>query len=815
MGVLNAVSRFRDSARKTNNYKKTPASVREAFSIHEVSKDGIFKVEATGKESGVFDACFTFSNINYINKDDDEKTAILLQMMKWLNFMSIDFKITVMNTYRDTEKYINDIMHTPNADAYSPVKGSLDEWVRQKVSEGKIKDNRQDMYLTIVVRSSNRDEAKSYISNTAMQVERMFGSFGSSVKRLDGEGRLNILKDFFYPEDVENGIGYVFDKGRKEPLSSVLPTSIEQEKNWMVLGETCASVLFAREYASSLDEGNVVNGFASLPFVSIFTLDYAPVQKRTLSDMLDAAHLNNEKAIAQEEEARRKKGSYMVGVSYQKEKQKEELEKYKTQIESNSETAFLVSMYCVVTAHDDETLAKYINSLKLIARENGVFLDTCNFTQLKSLNTAMPIGTRSIKYPRSFLTSSLVSLQPFYAQELEEEGGFFYGLNRTTKHLVFGNRKKLASPHGMIVGHTGSGKSFFIKETEISQTLIGTDDDLMVIDPQNEMRGICEVFGGQFIDMAPKADFFINPLEVPEGILKSNNTVEKAQFTAEQTSWLTSFCAAAMRNIVLTEEHYSILGRSLRTIYAEIFEKKAVNEQPTLFSVRTLLKKYMDEAENAADKEVARVLYNSLEEYTEGAFDLFAYPSTVDIHKRFVVFGLAEVPSQLWEPVMITIMHFLSNRMEYNKQYQRPTRLIIDETQEVCRNEASAAMLMHAVVTYRKFGGIVTMALQNLTRALENPDLRDMFSNCGYKYFLDQGGVDAASLAEIQELSTAEFGSLSENRPGFGLLVWGKKIIMLDSSMEKTNSLYDVFSTNFHEKAARQRMGEDNKQCST
>lgn len=805
MSVLNAASRFRNSARTTSDYKKVPASVREAFSICEVAKDGIFKIEATGKESGVFDACFEFSDINYINRDDDEKTAILLQLMKWLNFMTIDFKITIANTYRNTEKYIADIMYTPNADTYDSVKDSLNDWVKQKISEGKIQNTKQDMYLTIIVRALSKEEAKVHISNTAMQIERMFTSLGSSIRQLDGKERLDILKDYFYPEDVENKIEYVFDNPRKSPLSAVLPTSIEQEKNWMTLGEACASVLFAREYASSLDEGAVVHGFASLPFVSFFTLDYAPVEKSTLSDMLSAAHLNNERAIAQEEESRRKQGSYMTGISYQKEKQKEELEKYRTQIEANSESAFLVSLFCVVTAPDDETLAKYINSVKLVARENGVFLDTCNFTQLKSLNTAMPLGIRSIKYPRSFLSSSLVSMQTFYAQELQEEGGSFLGLNRTTKNLAFGNRKDLPSPHGIIVGHTGSGKSFFIKATEVSQTLIGTDDDLIIIDPQNEMRNICEVFGGQFIDMTPKADIFINPLEVSEDILKSENSVEKAQFIAEQTSWLTSFCAAAMRNIVLTEEHYSVLGRTLRTIYGEIFEKKAINEQPTLFSVRHLLKSYMDESTNPADKEVARVLYNSLEEYTEGALDLFAYPSTVDIRKRFVVFGLAEVPNQLWEPVMITIMHFLSNRMEYNKAYQRPTRLIIDETQEVCRNEASAAMLMHAVVTYRKFGGIVTMALQNLTRALENPDLRDMFSNCGYKYFLDQGGVDAASLSEIQELSSAEFNSLSESRPGYGLLIWGKKIIMLDSSMEKTNPLYDVFSTNFHEKAAQQR----------
>ena len=114
-------------------------------------------------------------------------------------------------------------------------------------------------------------------------------------------------------------------------------------------------------------------------------------------------------------------------------------------------------------------------------------------------------------------------------------------------------------------------------------------------------------------------------------------------------------------------------------------------------------------------------------------------------------------------------------------------------------------MLLKAVETYRKFGGICTMAMQNFSRALENPELRDMFSNCGYKCFLDQGGMDANNIALIQQLSSEEFKKLSEDIPGYGVMVWGKKVILLDSRMNKENPLYEIYSTNFHEKAEAMR----------
>ena len=49
------------------------------------------------------------------------------------------------------------------------------------------------------------------------------------------------------------------------------------------------------------------------------------------------------------------------------------------------------------------------------------------------------------------------------------------------------------------------------------------------------------------------------------------------------------------------------------------------------------------------------------------------------------------------------------------------------------------------------------MALQNLTGALENDKLRDTFSNCGYKYFLNQSGIDAGQLRQIQDLLETEY----------------------------------------------------------
>lgn len=182
---------------------------------------------------------------------------------------------------------------------------------------------------------------------------------------------------------------------------------------------------------------------------------------------------------------------------------------------------------------------------------------------------------------------------------------------------------------------------------------------------------------------------------------------------------------------------------------------------------------------------------------------MLARPSTIKINSRLIGFGMANVPENNWEAVMVTILHYLSMRMDYNKKLQKATHLIVDEAQIVSSKPGSADQLNNAVITFRKFGGIVTMAMQNVTAALSNPKLVELFQNCSYKCFFDQGGVDAQSLAAIQDLTAKEYQALGTGRVGEGVIVWNKKVLLFNARISEKNVLYETFNTNFHEKAKR------------
>ncbi len=798
--VVNPRKKFVDSGKKTIRKKGIPGNVRDAFFIANVKSDGIFQIES-GKGLKMYDRVYVFTDINYVNKDVNEKRSILEQLAAFLGFMNADFKITVANEYRNMSDFIRKVYSEMNRDAYPEISAGMKEWIRQKMKDGEVQDLERVLYLTVTVKAYSHEEARSYFLGIDMELEHMFLAMRSVLVPLNGEMRLSALKKFFY-RDTDN-FSFDFDTPYTDPLDTAIPISIDAcEMDFMVFnGHQYASVLFGRNFNSSINEEKLIHELTRVDYPSIVTIDYAPVDRSVLKDYLRYLHTSAERAISQELDEKNKNGQTMSGISYMREKNMEEIEGVSDQIDDNDDSCLLVGLLVVITAESENELSKRIDSMKHAGKENGVILETYNWVQLKAFNTALPYGGRQVSHQRAFLTSSLVAMQPFYAQDLVETGGQMYGMNRTTKHLVFGNRKKLASPHGMIVGHTGSGKSMILKLL-IAQVLLCIPDDITVLDPQNEYQSICYDFGGQFIDFTPKSECHINPMEIPAEIWKTKDMVRRNQFIADVTKWANAFCQSIMRNMVFTQEHAAVIGECVREIYEEAFSRHVVKKQPTIRDLRQKLGILSEQREHEQDRILIRRIFNSLAEYTEGAYDMFAYPSNVDINNRFVAFGLHNVPEDFWEPVMITIMSFLSTRMEYNQKARKATRFIVDEAQTVANNESSAAIMLKAILTYRKYGGICTLALQNLTRALENPQLRDMFSNCGFKLFLDQGGVDAKRLTEIQELSEREFQSLGEETPGYGLMVWGKKIILLDSQIAKENVLYQKFSTNFHEKVS-------------
>lgn len=806
MPRLDTNARFTEKKAVTVPVVKVPEKVKDALNISEVRQNGIFKIEPMDGMA-LYDQCYIFEDINYKNQDEKKKTSTLLEVMKWFKSMSTQFKITIANEQQDMEQFMEEIFHPLHGKEYPELEQGIGDWINQKLEEG-TRDISKILYLTVTCRAKSFEEAAVFFSTLDTTLQFLFSTLKSRLYRMSGVERLTLIQRMM--RAGEQGIppheASLMDR-TDNWKNQIVPAMIEQDMDYMRINNRYACVLFAHDYEQTLDEEKVIHGLTDTLFPTYITLDIEPVRRRLLKDKLLSAHTNNEMSISKERDKNYRMRQFGAGTSYQLSKKKEELEEMLDQVDGNDEEAVFLGLLVLVFADTLEELDQRVDTLKQIATVNGYTLDPYYRRQLKALNTVLPIGGRQVNHMRSLFTSSAVAFQPFYARDLQDKNSFVYGLNRTTKQLLRGDRKKLKNPHGMIVGHSGAGKSYFIKETEIGQTLLFTNDDIVVLDPNNEQESYIKLCGGQYFDFTPQCQIHLNPFEVPDDVWKGTE-VEKNMFIAKKTEYAIAFCAAVMKNILVTQVHNVYIGRAVRKMYESYFGRRRRGEQPTLRVVRDNLKKQLEEADTQEERRMLLDIVDSLEEYTDGVYDMFAHPSNLDMNSRLVGFGLKNIPKPVWEVVMVTLMHFLSIRIEYNQKELIALRLIVDEAQVVCEKGTSAEQLLYAVETYRKVGAVVTLALQNLTRALENPELRDMFSNCPYKCFLDQGGVDAASLAQIQELSEEEMRALEEDVPGRGVMVWDSQVYLFDARMKEENVLYSQFSTNFHEKAEQKKLQE-------
>lgn len=377
--IFNATKKLQDSVVLTSSSfnGKTPVSTRDSLFIHKANKSGIFQIERNGNRK-LYDRCYAFTDINYINQDKDEKIHVLENLMDFFKSMSMAFKITIANEYQDMNKFIDDIFVNKNDDEYPVISSGIRQWIDEKKEEARIYDIKRILLLTLTVRSSSYDEARSYFLGMDTEIERAFAAFKSKIVPLNGEQRLEIIDRFFYKEDA--GAPYSFES---DALYDVIPVSIDNYKDFMIFNKNqYVSVLFARRFDTSIDANKAIYTLSNREYPSFITIDYAPVAHDITKDALKSMFGNNERAIAQEADAKKNNNQAITGISYAKKKKRQELERYMDQVDDDSEECLMADLVITVTAESEDELVRRIEALQEQSKKTGIILDTYNQVQL-------------------------------------------------------------------------------------------------------------------------------------------------------------------------------------------------------------------------------------------------------------------------------------------------------------------------------------------------------------------------------------------------------------------------------------------------
>ena len=477
---------------------QTPASIQQMLDIAGVHENGIFEIEpnnGAGKKRRKFDRVYSFSDLNYVDQDKQQKDGILFQLRKFLNSMDTDFKITIQCEPRDVTNFQKSLLQDENKSEYPELARYNNEMIKKSLEKGQ-ENVRKQRYLTVSANCRSIEEAEGWFDTFEHTALPIFYAMGSELVPLNAVQRFQKIRNYFFTDDGEESFILPFQdmvQAGRDFRNSILPHSVRNHKSYMEFDEECMRILFAAVLPTRLNEEKLIFELTDFPFYTCLTIDTAYIPREVLRGKISNTNFYNENAIGQEVQANASMGNFYSEPSYAKKKKQANLKKYMDQIEEDDENGFYVGILLAVRGANKEELDANTAEVRRRCRKHSIQIVPYYDQQIQALNTLLPIGARRVNNMRSVLTSSYLAFQPFYSWDLIQPGGTWYGINKKTRNPIIGNRKTLKNSNGVIFGHTGSGKSMLLKITEIGQTLINSTDDIFLIDPQNEMKGHPEI----------------------------------------------------------------------------------------------------------------------------------------------------------------------------------------------------------------------------------------------------------------------------------------------------------------------------------
>ena len=785
---------------QTERIYKVPLCIQDTIPIYRIAENGIFELESpTNKDGGKkklhqFDKMYLFEDINFSTQDEEEKEETGKRFETLLRSMNVSYKIIVSNHYADNGKLREEILQKAVSKEREPLAREYHQMIEDRLQEGR-GGLLQSKYFIVTCRKPDYESAKNYFNTIEFSIQQLFHRLGSCLIPLDATERLRALHSYYRMGDEAS---FSFDWNeylhlKRDWRNDIINTSLREYPEYLEMESgNCACVMFIRKYPNGLTD-QFLNELTNMNFPLIYTMDVEPLDNDVAYQMVMKKYMSNERSINREQELKNENGDYSTNINYERRKQQRDTEEMLDRISSFDERLLYVGITIVIKASSREKLEERTEKVRIIGKTHNMDIVLHSHRQLDALNTSLPTGARFVNTMRTITSEELSIFIPFNVQEIHDDLGYCYGFNKVSKNLIIGNRKLLKNGNGMVFGVPGSGKSYNEK-SEMGQVLCFSKDDIIVVDPMGEYKGIAAAWGGQYINLTQSAEnvFYVNPFHVPDEVPDID------RFVAEKAEFAYAICEQALKPAPLTSRHIAVIDKAVSSMYEEYFRKRKDKrrrknrpESPTIPVMRNRI------MELYGDNEAAIV--EQLEVFADGTLDIFAREQSISDENRFTVYGFSELGKRMRAMAMLVMIESITAKIKYNQSDGVATWVYVDEMHELWGEEYSLHALEKMWREVRKRGGICTGMSQNLIDAKRNRSTKTMVSNSEFMLLLDQGTMDKEAVEDLFDISSEQLACVNGAEPGTGLIRFGDKIVPFDNTMEKDSSLYRLFNTNFHE----------------
>lgn len=791
MTMLPMKTRDRSGTKDSRRRKTTrkPKGVKQLIGYDFMLRNGIAHLGGDQWSASV-----VFEDINYQLSPEAHQMEIIDKWARVINSFDAGQSVQIASYTRSrgVREILADVMMDERGDG-------LDEYRRDynRLAEGKLESVSRDTstikIMTVTITENDRQAACATLNALCNNLVAQLRNIDEcAATRLDRAHRLRLMAEVLRP-----GESFTFDErrfahqpGQPDTKDLVCPWSIDARKPDRLDIESMDSSFFHRTmWVSSLPpelSDQLVNDLTGLRARVDVSIHLAPMDRGDSMTRVRRKNAEIKMQIMDQRRKNRKQGLDPDDLPDDLADQQEQLGQLRDELRQTNQRLVDSIIVIGVSAASEEELELTCRNVRAKVNAQSCKAESLKFMQLEGLTAELPLGANPLPMTRTLTTNSAAILIPFTTQEVFEPHGLFYGSNARSGNPILADRRSHMNSNGFVLGTSGGGKSFTVKQ-EIAGMFLNRDDEVIVIDPEREYLPLAQAFGGQIIPISAGSGTCINPLDIVLDETGDGDPVK--QKTSNVVSMIGSLIGGSEG---LGPVEKSLVDRATLSLYVAYRDTGAGSWQPTLQDLRRTL--------DGTGEPTGHELAVALDSYTSGSLSGFNGQTNVNLSNRLTVFDVSGLTGELRTFGMMVVIDQVWNRVIRNRAAGRRTWLYIDEFHRFFGNQYSAGQFKDIYKRARKYGLGVTGITQNIDELLLDQDASMMLSNSDFLMLLSQNGSDADSLCELLKLSEEQRQYFTGVMPGQGLMKIGNAYVPFDGRIPSGGLLYNLYSTSFDDR---------------
>ena len=595
------------------------------------------------------------------------------------------------------------------------------------------------------------------LENLAINVAGEIGKCGINTKLLGKTETAVFLKYSFSRNFDERKIAEIPDD---KLVDWIMPDKVEFKSNKYTMDGTDASVFTIADYPLRVKNAWGADLF-NIPNTKV-VMHLKPVDKFKAIRRID-------KCIGEMET--KQILSEKASESNSAETHRESLNALLDSLQTENES--LLDVTLTITAYNylkDDNFKKSARRAMLTGNFKPSTLYGLQIEGFKTANIS-PTSTLS-NYERGINSSSLAAVFPFVRTFVMDEGGVMLGENKSNHYpFIFNIWKRgnlYQNSNAMIIGKSGSGKSFFLKSLILNEWANGTR--VVVLDPEAEYLALTRNLQGNIIDVGNAKEGRINPFHIYKILTEDGTPADPVVTFNTHLKMLESFF-----KIVLVGASPDVI-ELINNLIVETYERKGITEQTDCTGLNAedfplftdLLETLKEKDKSDMDALTLRDMRTAelyLQKFVSGRYsDIWNGYSTLETNANLIDFNFqslfANKNNIVANAQMLLVFRFIEQEVINARERNRSgkilhTMIIADEAHLFIDAKFPIALDFFFSMSkrIRKYGGSFIPATQNIADWNANEELRGkttaIIKNSQYTFIFKLSAPDMKDVLDV------------------------------------------------------------------